>query len=1038
MNNIYLQRIELENFRTFGVFSANLPAAPGLTLLVGTNGLGKSSFFDGIEWGLTGSIRRFKSYLPPSTAEGAYLTRRGAPSNSHAVKLTFDDGAPLTRTWKGGPLPSQIISLLKKSEWGAQIEDISTYLAFTHFLGQAAQQRFTSRDKGEQWESLKGPSGIDRLEEVRSTLRGRSTQNAFRRRIEAESAEVQRIAGQLADWQSARSRLVRLRQTAGATGAISGADLNARIDKLIVKLSQSSGQDDLLAVSAGAPARRLLALRDLIESERAEAANGVSRLTALSDVVTKYLVVKPVADPTDPGVRAARSAAEVARTALAKATRELRDAQAELRRLTTEAAAIEGEITLLSAAREDAEKVAVLTAERAALTTEITSVNVAIEASQKELATLEQTIERGRAQHAAFVEVGTAEEEARAIVDKCEELARSEALAAEVKPGADAAAVAAEQARRLHAELILERDRLAAKYADAERRLALTKARASELAAAVARIASHLGPHDKYCPVCTTPFDPADLKRLAGQAAVSQNAELAAIEIEHASLILSISRVQADLSEAEATIASAELAAQKLADAQSVVVNLRRSIGAALGGERSSNLASFAKARETAAIASTARLRASISAAEKALREAVENRPGLLDTIAAMHARRLQKRERLEDVERAIRGCVERLAARGHSESGAAAITLEVAAQGRALAGAQDRQLAGAARVEAALTSEAFVRQQAQGAEANLMRANAAVDTATKDAAALEGQWTRAGLSGAPMVSTLENARSVLTGKLADLNTILEEQSSLANANEALTHFEELTALIRQMEVQGGKGAADSPETFEATLAGKLKRHTAAQKQSETAQIAVNALADRLQNEAREFSTRFLVPLNDLIDDFNEALLSTPGESIRFNAAHHVDTTRFDMRLRFRDPLEEALYKTELPPQVILSEGQLAANGFSILCAASTAYPWSRWRALLLDDPLQHNDIIHTAAFVDVMRNLVELQGYQLLMSSHDRAEGEFIARKFDAAGLPCTILALTAPSKDGVRFDPPRYNGPAQRYFDGALVKSG
>jgi hypothetical protein len=178
--------------------------------------------------------------------------------------------------------------------------------------------------------------------------------------------------------------------------------------------------------------------------------------------------------------------------------------------------------------------------------------------------------------------------------------------------------------------------------------------------------------------------------------------------------------------------------------------------------------------------------------------------------------------------------------------------------------------------------------------------------------------------------------------------------------------------------------------------------------------------------------------LNDLIDDYNRALLNTPGESIRFNAAHNVDRTKFDMGLRYRDQLDEVLYNTTLPPQIVLSEGQMAANGFSILCAASTAYPWSNWRALLLDDPLQHNDIIHAAAFVDVMRNLVELREYQLIMSSHDRAEGEFIARKFDAARLPCTVVTLTAPSKDGVKFDPPRYNASARAVIAHELAQSG
>ncbi|MGE8588295.1 MAG: hypothetical protein ACN6OD_02685 [Alcaligenes sp.] len=149
---------------------------------------------------------------------------------------------------------------------------------------------------------------------------------------------------------------------------------------------------------------------------------------------------------------------------------------------------------------------------------------------------------------------------------------------------------------------------------------------------------------------------------------------------------------------------------------------------------------------------------------------------------------------------------------------------------------------------------------------------------------------------------------------------------------------------------------------------------------------------------------------------------------MQFNAEHTVERTSLAMQLRQPDAIDGAQYKTTLPPQLVLSEGQMAANGFSILCAASTAYRWSRWRALLLDDPLQHNDIIHAAAFVDVMRNLVEFEDYQLIMSSHKREEGEFIARKFDAANLPCTVVELVGASKDGVRVAPPRHNAAARR----------
>jgi hypothetical protein len=143
------------------------------------------------------------------------------------------------------------------------------------------------------------------------------------------------------------------------------------------------------------------------------------------------------------------------------------------------------------------------------------------------------------------------------------------------------------------------------------------------------------------------------------------------------------------------------------------------------------------------------------------------------------------------------------------------------------------------------------------------------------------------------------------------------------------------------------------------------------------------------------------------------------------------------MAVRRTNILEDSGPERGLPPQLVLSEGQMAANGFSILCAASTAYPWSSWRALLVDDPLQHNDIIHAAAFTDVMRNLVALEGYQLIMSSHDRAEAEFVARKFDAVGLPCSVVNLTAPSRNGVSFDPPRYNPAAKAIMQAALANA-
>lgn len=61
---------------------------------------------------------------------------------------------------------------------------------------------------------------------------------------------------------------------------------------------------------------------------------------------------------------------------------------------------------------------------------------------------------------------------------------------------------------------------------------------------------------------------------------------------------------------------------------------------------------------------------------------------------------------------------------------------------------------------------------------------------------------------------------------------------------------------------------------------------------------------------------------------------------------------------------------------------------------------------------------------------------HQLIMSSHKQDEGEFIARKFDAADLPCTVAELVGASKDGVRVAPPRHNAAAKRLLAQGLAQ--
>jgi hypothetical protein len=175
-------------------------------------------------------------------------------------------------------------------------------------------------------------------------------------------------------------------------------------------------------------------------------------------------------------------------------------------------------------------------------------------------------------------------------------------------------------------------------------------------------------------------------------------------------------------------------------------------------------------------------------------------------------------------------------------------------------------------------------------------------------------------------------------------------------------------------------------------------------------EIARAASAD-ITGELESFNAEYIKPLSFLMSQINQAILCDPRVGIDL----HVKRKKIEQSAVKGAEVPKAL--GDIDPVLVHSEGQMAALAVSMLTAASLTFPWSRWKALVLDDPLQHNDSIHAAAFADLMGNLITAEGYQVLLSTHDVGQAEFLQRKFRSRRIPCTTLSLLGIGKEGVEW---------------------
>lgn len=1025
MSCVYLNRIRLEQYRTFKSLDIGLPDGPGVLVVHGSNGIGKSSMFDGLEWALTDKIDHFRD-ADGVRKVGSYLCRwrEGAPGPT-SVTLDFTGGNSLSRTLSSsratkstvaGTIPD-IAEFLRDQGWDRSISELSSYLLLTHFLGQSTKSRLTNREPGERFDILKEAAQSKQVEEIAKALHGKGNtkaSRAFSDRINELNNEVSALRNLL----DTEANLWAGLTSVGALNDDASTQLAQAISQLLEEAA-GTGPASLIANfddgTIGSLETRLNRLRDEARIQATNIISGKEVLAAWEGASRQCSELEVAAAAIDAQItslaakrqdlEAALSEANNGKNASRLAERSARDLRDRLKGL----------------------KVALQSAALAALRKDTTDADVInahskLEGETRELSSLERRLQIVRRIEA---DVGRLDERVKLAQSERENVlawitrdARIAHLRSTIETMEASSPNLNNDIARTNGELTSFDELVEGQ----EKILAELRATVTAMASAVASVAANLTHESCDCPLCATHFDiKGELKHRAARAAE----RLAPLVLAQESQVIGLTQ-QRDL--AKDKLGELRAFEQKRNDLHD---ELR------LEEQANINLGTSVFAPGLTADTVTAKLRDDQFAKNISYIAWLRQRKwywrnkisGTLFEAGGAHAAAVRRRDKAQA----------ELKTATHNQDVAVkaleTISTSVAQydQGFGAGSLRGDQLEDAlVHAEVTLLAKEAASEQASSAHGAIEQDLASLDVAATAASVRKQQsadltgaasqrkndaieaWRKLSFKGsnepdADRLTSLTISSMAMRAKVSEAEDLLKQLRDGRMAKSLVENH--ITALDNLRTAVNGAPNSDRPQLLaevQAVVNTKSRLADATRKAKDIAQAASSEILD----EVAEFNANYMKPLANLMKSVSRAILCDPRVGI-------------DQHVRNRRVEQSATKDGEVPaevgqidPVLVHSEGQMAALSVSMLCAASLTYPWSRWRGLVLDDPLQHNDAIHAAAFADFICNLVADRGYQVFLSTHDRAQAEFLRRKVASRNLPCGILSLQGLGQEGVEWN--------------------
>ncbi len=265
-------------------------------------------------------------------------------------------------------------------------------------------------------------------------------------------------------------------------------------------------------------------------------------------------------------------------------------------------------------------------------------------------------------------------------------------------------------------------------------------------------------------------------------------------------------------------------------------------------------------------------------------------------------------------------------------------------------------------------------------------------------------QWNKINLGGSPSEDQCTLEIASITNKISDLQKVKKEIDQLDIELRKVESASEYLTIIREMNIiLNGKSATE----YQEELSSELRRLESLDKFVKQRNATLNAFSNILPDKIKlaEEHVQISSPLRKSL--LKRLVLDPRFQTTELSSGSYYRRNRFLSRVDLGKNLVDVKH--------IASEAQLTDIQLSMVLANAAMLHWSPWRALLLDDPTQHHDLIHVSGVFDVLRDYIIDLGFQVLFATHDPVHANFFVRKLQNDGILVKQYNLYG-TEDGVK----------------------